>query len=729
MTQPHIHTVADQPPTWSPNAAKSTTNIIAIVLDDTGWSDFGCFGSEIETPNIDALAVEGLRYTNFNVTPLCSPTRSCLLTGKNHHSVGMRFLADIDTGYDNSRGRIRPDITTIPAALKDAGYGTYLAGKWHLTPYHEITSAGPFHNWPLAKGFEKFYGMMDGCTDQYHPELYRDNQQTIRPTDDPDYHFSQDIVSEARGWLRQHATYRGDKPFYLQLAFAATHAPLQVPKRYIDKYVERFEKGWDAARDDRLMRQIEMGLVPNGTQLTPRPDNILSWDSLGEDERRLFTRQQATYAGFLEHTDEQIGRLLRELEETGTREDTIVMVFSDNGAVMEGGQVGTVNCLRHFSGMDYPVAEQMAGYADMGDPDWPAHYPMGWGMASNTPFRRFKQFVDLGGVRSPLVVSWPKKMKQVAGEVRDQFVHIVDLAATIAEIGQCGMDDLHGTSIEGTMVSATAPAPRQTQYWEMMGRRAVWHDGWRAVSEHRSGDDYAKDRWQLYHTASDFSESLDLAATNPDRLAGLQRIWHEQAEVHDVFPLDDRGFIELLRFKSPLLNRSALDLRPGSGHLPYCSGITGSHRSMRVTAILDGPLMASAGVLVSSGNHQGGYVAYLSDGHLVFEHRFLGTAMTCKSPERLPHGARRIGFTLTNAKDAGATVRLFVDDDALPPAEIERTSLLLSYWGMDVGQAISTPVSSNPDSCLVLPDDVLKLVRLEFLDDAAGDTDVLAGRE
>jgi arylsulfatase A-like enzyme len=721
--------VQDATPSWQPPNASSGPNVITVVFDDTGWSDFGCFGSEVGTPNIDRLAKGGLRYNNFHVTPLCSPTRSCLLTGRNHHSVGMRFLADVDSGFDNSRGRVHPDVPTIPSMLKANGYGTYLAGKWHLTPYHELTAAGPFDNWPLARGFERFYGILDGCSDQYCPELYRDNQQ-VPGHFPPDYHMSEDIVGEAIGWLSSHASFRSSSPFYLQLAFGATHSPLQVPKRYVDKYIKVFEKGWDATRQDRLERQVSDGLVPLATQLTPRPDDVAAWENLSDDERRLFVMQQATFAGFLEHTDEQIGRLVTALTDLGLFEDTLIAVFSDNGAVLEGGPVGSAHTVRHFGGFPQTAPEQldMLENEDIGGRNRPAHYPKGWGMAGNTPFRRFKQFVDLGGVRSPLVVSWPRAISASrTGGICTDFVHVIDLAATIADVAGCNTDELHGKSIAPGLKGSAQSVPRSSQYWEMMGRRAVWHEGWRAIAEHVPGTSYGNDVWTLFDGNTDFAERIDVAARFPDKLEQLKQVWEQQAAAFDVFPLDDRPFLELLKFRSPLVNTDRMVLKNGCGHMPAPGGMCGTNRPMTVTAKLNPASPGGDGIIVSSGNYLGGYVLYVSGGKLVFEHRCNGEHVRGAATASIPPSAGSLGFALRR-NGLGADVTLLVDDQPMAEIPLKFVSHHLSFWGLDIGRCGSNPVSDHPDAARPYGLRGLVEVDFQFLNEAEL-KDTRVGRE
>ncbi|WP_113718219.1 arylsulfatase [Arthrobacter dokdonensis] len=687
-------TTADSVPWWdTPDDSRcKAPNILMVILDDTGFSDFGCFGSEISTPVIDALAAGGVRYSNFHVTPLCSPTRASLLTGRNHHSVGMRFLADTDTGFPNSRGAIRPDVPMLPAILRDAGYGTYLVGKWHLAPLHEITPAGPFHNWPLSRGFEKYYGFMDGCTDQYEPELYQDNQQVPVP-DTADYHLSEDLIDKAAGYVRDHVAFRPNDPFYLQLALGATHAPFQAPRVFIEKYLETFTKGWDATRRDRLERQIELGIAPAGTLLTERVEGIAGWDELDEDQRTVYSALQAAFAGFLDHADTQLGRLMATLRELGQEENTIVMVFSDNGASPEGGPGGDVDTNAPYSGVRRTAAEMLPLLEDLGTLTGGAHYPSGWAMAGNTPFRRYKQFVDLGGVRSPLVLSWPAG-NLAAGTVSRDFVHAIDIAPTLLDLaGIPSPEQMDGASAAASLHPGPDPAGRPTQFWEMMGHRALWHEGWRAVTRHVAGADYEQDAWRLYDTANDFSEATDLAAAQPERLALLQQKWWEAAYANDVFPLDDRPLHEAIGVRGPvgLYSAARFVLRPGQGHVPLASAVTGSNRDVDVTAHLAADASVASGVLLHSGNAQGGYVLHLVGGHLVFEHSILKDHVVLISPEPLGAQVRDAGYRLTAHPDRTGDVELLAAGRVVARAKLAITSAHLSFWGMDVA---SVPVST-----------------------------------
>ncbi|MDA4891518.1 arylsulfatase [Streptomyces sp. MS2A] len=712
-------TVAESEPWWPAPRERDAIrpNVVLIILDDTGFSDLGCFGSEIRTPHIDRLAEEGLRYSDFSVTPLCSPTRASLLTGRNHHSVGMRFLSDLDTGFENSRGRIPADVPMLPAILRDNGYGTFLVGKWHLTPAHEITPAGPFESWPLSRGFDRFYGFLDGCTDQYTPELYEDNHQA-EPVSRDGYHLSEDLVDRSIDYVTQHLTYRREDPFFLQLALGATHAPFQAPAEYIEPYRDVFAKGWDRTRSDRLERQIAMGLVPEGTALNPRNPGVPAWDELSVQEQDFFVRLQAVFAGFLEHADAQIGRLLDRLDALGLTENTVVMVLSDNGASREGQDLGGVDTNVVYSRLPYGLEAQRERVGELGGPSAGAHYPEGWAMAGNTPFQYWKQFVDLGGVRSPLVVRWPSGIP-AAGEVRRQFSHAVDIAPTLLELACVDADpQMHGRSMTATFASASAPDPRETHYWEMFGHRAIRHGRWRAVTAHVEGEPLTSAEWRLYHSAEDFSESVDLAADHPAKVEELDALWWREAERNDVFPIDDRSMGHLLNTgvgQVPGIGGAdRFVLYPRSGHLPSGMKASGLRRSMRMTAHLRDWNRTHEGVLLACGTTFGGYVLYVQDGEAVFEHTALGvrTAVRIALDETVPV---RVVLEVRKRPDHSAAVSLRQDGADVARDTVPFSFGHLSYWGTDVGRDRGRQVSAAYEGEFPFPESVFELLEVEAL--------------
>ncbi|MGV3650687.1 MAG: arylsulfatase [Devosia sp.] len=717
-------TFAESEPWWQPLGPRNPAapNVLSIIFDDMGWADLGCFGSEIDTPNLDRCARKGLIYNNFHVTPLCSPTRASFLTGRNHHRVGMRFLADIDTGFPNSRGRVDADAPMLSETLRGAGYGTYLVGKWHLTPQHEITPAGPFGQWPLQRGFDRFYGFLDGCTDQFTPELCEDNRFIIPPTGDG-YHLSADLADRAIAMVSDHAVFRPHDPFFMVFAPGATHAPLQAPRELIDKYEPIFAKGWDRTREDRLARQIALGLVPAGTTLTPRNPGIRAWDELGNDERRLFTRLQAAFAAFLEHADREIGRLLDRLEALGLLENTLITIFSDNGASREGGLNGTVDINGAYSGVPLSVAEQLERIDDIGGPDGPAHYPLGWAMAGNTPFRRYKQSVDLGGVRSPLVVSWSAGGIE-KGSIRSDFAHVIDLGATILDC--CGLSavDCDGSSLRPGFASSEKALPRQTQYWEMFGHRAIWHDGWKAVTEHVPGTSYDDDEWRLYDTSADFAENHDLADAEPQRLADLVALWWQEASANAVLPLDDRTLVELLSVtRSPyqLVNRKRLVLRPENGHLPVSSGVTSTSRSMRIVTKLRGWRPGQEAVLVASGSSQGGYSLHVLGDRVEFEHNALGRRSLLAADRLLGNPDAEIALTILRREDGSAAVQLRIDGVSAALGTVPLTLAHPAFWGLDIGRDCGSAVSPRTAHCQHEGCKIVETVSLEFFEAMSND--------
>jgi len=728
-------TVADSVPSW-PNPVRhagGAPNIIVVVLDDMGWSDLGCFGSEISTPAIDSLAAGGLRMTNFHVTPLCSPTRASLLTARNHHSIGMRFLAVTDSGYPNSRGELPADVPTVPELLRRRGYGTYLTGKWHLAPQKELTPVGPHANWPLGRGFDRFYGFLGGASDQYVPELYQDNSP-VTPPPVPDYHLSSDLVDRSIGYLRDHTAFRPNDPFYLQLAFGATHAPFQAPREFIDRYRGVFDAGWEQTRHDRLKRQKALGIVPADAVLTEPDPTVPDWERLSADEREVAVRAQEAFAGFLEHTDAQLQRLIDWLREAEILDDTVIAVLADNGAAGDGGRLGTTTVIGPYNGLRTELADELLGVDGIGDQDHPAHYATGWAMAGNTPFRLYKQYVDLGGVRSPLVMHWPARVGH-AGEMRNQYLHIVDLAASLLDsaIDQDDperrriLDGVDGVSFLDVLDDPGAPSPRRTQLYEMLGHRAIWHDGWKATTKHLPGQSYSDDVWRLYDTEHDFSESRDLAESHPDRLAELVELWWREARETEVLPLDDRTLKQLLGVGGPAAPRplGSLVLRPGQSHLGFTTRLTGTDRSMRIRARLRNRKTSDQGVILASGASYGGYVLYVLDGRLVFEHHLLGDRVKAVSDHPVPVGDSSVGLDLRHTIGRSAEVTLVIDERSSRSAAIPTTSIQPAFFGLDVGRDARSQVSSAYTGEFPFPEHVLRDITIRFADDPA-DLDLLA---
>lgn len=542
-------------------AGKGAPNIVYVLYDDLGFSDFGCFGSEISTPTADRLATEGLRYTNFHVTPLCSPTRACLLTGRNHHSTGMGLLPNFAMGYPGYRGMLHQSTATVAEMAQTQGYTTLGVGKWHLTPMNHFTGAGPFHQWPLQRGFDRYYGTPDGLTNQWKPDLIEDNHWVETP-EDPDYHFSADIIDTAISYVHDHRNGDAEKPFFLYVAFCAPHYPHHVPRSYIDKYVPVFEKGWDATRTDRLARQKALGLVADDTTLPERNPGVKAWDDYAPEDQTAMLRLQAAFAGMVEHTDEQLGRLVAALEEMGELDNTMFVLFSDNGASQEGGEVGSMNSMKFFTGYN-SAEEELADIREnidtIGTETWMNNYATGWSMAGNTPLKRWKQDTHGGGVRSPLIIRFPGEIADPGG-IRSQFHHAIDITPTALDVtGMTAPEQVKGVAqkpVDGQSMRYTfggpkRPTTKHVQYFEMNGQRALWKDGWKAVAHHDpmlspvlvlTGEaarvtDFDSDRWELYDLDNDWNEVHDLAAEHPERLAALVEEWWQEAALHDVLPL------------------------------------------------------------------------------------------------------------------------------------------------------------------------------------------------
>jgi len=517
-------TIAESTPAFEPvpRPPQGAPNVVMIVLDDTGFAHFGCYGSELATPNIDRLAANGLRYTNFHTTALCSPSRASLLTGRNPHAVGMRGVSNWNTGFPHMRGGISPRAATVAEMLRAHGYATYAAGKWHLAPMEECSAAGPHTNWPLQKGFDRFYGFLQGETDQFYPELTSDNGHIDPPGRPEDgYHVSEDIVDKSTGWIGDLQSIRPDRPFFLYLAFGATHAPHQSPLDYRMKWRGKFDEGYDVMRQHWFERQLELGVVPAGTALAPPNPGVPAWNDLSANQKAFAARLQEAFAAMLEHTDVQIGRVVDFLEQRGLLDNTVLMVASDNGASREGGPFGVMDEFSFFNAAWEDIDEiASTRLDDIGGPHSHSNYPWGWAQAGNSPLRWYKQNTYGGGVRDPLVIHWPDGIHD-GGAIRRQFCHVVDITPTILDITGAVAPTEHngvpqipiaGASIAPTFADGAAPAPRSIQYFEQMGHRGLWADGWKISTYHEQGKPIDDDEWGLYNLNDDFSECNDLAA-------------------------------------------------------------------------------------------------------------------------------------------------------------------------------------------------------------------------
>lgn len=694
-------TLADSTPAWPElPAGLGGPNIVMIVLDDTGFAHIGAYGSTLETPTMDRLATDGLQYTGFHTTALCSPTRACLMTGRNHHSVGMRGVSNWNTGFPHMRGAIAPSAATVAELLRDHGYATFAAGKWHLAPMEECSAAGPHTNWPLQKGFDKFYGFMNGETDQFSPELTRDNHHIDQPrTAEEGYHVSEDLVDEAQRWISDLTSVRPDRPFFLYLAFGAMHAPHQAPQSYLDRWKGRFDEGYEVWRERWFERQVQTGVVPEGTTLAPLNPGVPRWDDLTANQKAFSCRLQEAFAAMLEHTDHQIGRLVDTLEERGILDDTVIMVLSDNGASREGGPYGVMDEFSFFNAMWEDIDEIAENRLDdIGGPHSHSNYPWGWAQAGNSPLRWYKQNTYGGGVRDPLIVHWPSGIGDLPDgddHKRRQFCHAIDLAPTILDIvgldapdTYAGRDQqpMHGASIRPTFTDPDAPNPRSVQYFEQMGHRGIWHDGWKATTYHEAGHPFDEDTWGLYRLDDDFSECHDLAAEHPEKLAELEALWWQQAEEMGVLPLDDRT-IELF-FATPrpgtVHGRMQYVYVPPMSHLPSDASPPLGTRPWTITAevtVGDEPV---EGVLYARGSHNVGHSFFVQDSVLHFDYNALGTHHRASGPISLSPGRHSLTARFERVEKAGRMV-VSVDGTDVGSVDVPRLVRILGSTGTDIG--------------------------------------------
>jgi arylsulfatase len=681
-------------------------NIITIVFDDMGFSHPSCFGSSIPTPNIDRLAQNGLRYTGFHTTALCSPSRASLLTGRNHHSVGMRGVSNWNTGFPNMRGGITPRAATMAEVLRQQGYATLAAGKWHLAPMEECTAAGPHTNWPLQKGFDRFYGFLNGETDQFYPELTQDNQHILPPrTPEEGYHLSEDLVDQSTTWIRDLVSVRPDRPFFLYLAFGAQHAPHHAPDSYLAKWRGKFDEGWDIHRAQWFARQIEMGIVPQNTVLSPRNPGVRPWDELSANEKLFACRLQEAFAAMLDHTDAQIGRLLQFLDERSLTDNTMIMLLSDNGASREGGPQGVMDEWSFFNSEWENVDEIVANRLDdIGTKNAHSNYPWGWSQVGNTPSRWYKSQTYGGGIRDSLIIQWQKGIQQPGG-IRPQFCHITDLAPTIYEalgiavpavVNGHEQMPMHGQSLAYTFGDSGRLTQRGPQYFEMMGHRAIWADGFKAVTFHDQGVPYENDLWSLYKLDEDFSEMHDLSTTHPEKLQEMILLWWSEAERFGVLPLDDRG-IEIFGTKSrpgsPHYG-STYTYYPPIAHIPSDACPMLSGRAWTLTLDVEIGPNAPEGVLYARGGHNIGHSFFIKDSVLHFYYNALGKHQRASAPISLGAGSHQVVARFDREGETGTLV-LVVDGNEIGSVHIPKIMRILGSMGMDLGCDRLSPVAPD----------------------------------
>jgi arylsulfatase len=720
-------TVQESTPWWPEplRAREGAPNVLYIVLDDVGYGQLSAFGGLCETPNIDRLADGGLRYTNFHTTALCSPTRTCMLTGRNHHANGMASIVENASGFPGYMGEVPFENGFLSEMLVPHGYATFAVGKWHLTPHAEMNMGAPRHRWPLGRGFERFYGFLAGDTDQWHPELVYDNHRIEQPrSHEEGYHLTEDLADRAIEFITDLRNAAPDKPFFLYFCTGAGHAPHHAPAEWIDRYRGKFDMGWDRAREVVFERQQEMGIIPAGTQLTERPAWIEPWDTLTPDQRRLYARMMEVFAGFMSHTDHHIGRLLDFLRDLGELDNTITVLISDNGASAEGGPHGSLNEAMFFNRVPETAEGIIERIDDLGGPRTFNHYPFGWAWAGNTPFQRWKREVHEGGIADPCIVHWPAGI-EARGETRHQYAHAIDITPTVLdaleverprEIRGVAQSPMHGVSFLPTTKDASTPSDHQTQYYEMLGNRAIYHRGWKAVTYHGTegmiydgvtdpSKHFDEDRWELYHVEQDFSESRDLAGEYPEKLNELQATWWAEAGKYDVLPLDARSIGRALGRPRLTARRRRFVYYPGGAPIEMLAAVNVKNRSHTITAEIEVPEGGAEGVLLADGGRFGGYSLYVQGGRLRYTYNFLGAGLThVVSEADVPDGASTVclSFEKTGPQPfgAGGVARLYINDRQVAEAEISRTVPFMYalgeslQCGEDRGNAVSDTYQS-----------------------------------
>ena len=712
---------AKPPERWQVTAPEGAPNVVVVLIDDIGFGASSAFGGPINMPNLEKIAANGLKYNRFHTTALCSPTRVALLTGYNHHSNNAGSIMETGTAFPGNTG-VRPQsITPIAEVLRQNGFSTAAFGKYHETPPWEISAAGPYDRWPTHSGFEKFYGFIGGETNQYAPLVYDGTAQVELP-EDPKYHFTTDMTNQAVSWMKFQKALSPNKPFYIYYAPGAAHAPHHVPAEWRDKYKGKFDQGWDKVREETLERQKKLGVVPANTKLGPKPKDIKDWDTLSADEKKLFTRQMETYAGFSEHTDNEIGRLYSAVEEVGQADNTLfIYIVGDNGASAEGQMNGAYNEMSFFNGAPESTADMLKHYDEWGSESTYPHYPAGWAVAMDSPFSYTKQVAsDFGGTRNGMVIHWPKGIK-AKGEVRSQFSHVVDIAPTVYEVCKVpapkkvngiDQDPLEGTSLVYSFDNAGARETHTVQYFEMFGNRAIYSDGWYARTIHRPAwqlkpsTGLADDVWELYNSNEDFSLSNNLASSNADKLKELQALFMSVAEKYHVLPIDDRLLertnADLVGRPTVMEGRNSVTYGPGMKGMGTDIFIATPGKSYTMTADVDVQTGAN-GVIVCQGGRFGGFSFFLNGGKPTFVYNYLGLEKyTVASSQALSPGKHTIvyEFKSDGGLGKGGIGTITIDGNKVGEGRIEKTQPgIFSVDDLaDVGTDDGTPVTEYTGS-------------------------------
>ncbi len=719
---------ADWAPFLPPTAPEGAPNILIVLYDDTGQAAWQPYGGAINMPTLQKLADNGLTYTQWHTTALCSPTRSCFLTGRNHHLNGMSAITETANGFPGWSGRVPEECMSVGQVLQDNGYSTFWIGKDHNVPEQDICSGGPKSEWPLQKGFDRYYGFLGGETNQWYPDLTQDNLFIDQPYGPEDgYHLSRDLTDQALQMIRDQKASNPSKPWFMWFCPGANHAPHHAPKEYIDKYKGKFDEGYDAYRKWVVPRMIEKGMLPAGTQVpdfNPMPedqanpaDYVKPWDTLNADEKRLFARMAEVYAGFSEYTDAQVGRIIDYLEKSGQLDNTIVFYCSDNGASGEGSPTGSVNENKFFN--NYPDSlEENLKYIDvLGGPETYNHYPTGWAAAFSAPYKMFKRYSEYaGGTCCPMVIHWPKGIK-AKGEVRNQYHHAVDIVPTILESIGIPMPDtyrgvkqhpLSGVSMKYSF-DKDGPTQKKRQYYAMLGTRGIWDSGWKAAAIHApltSKGHFDKDKWELYHVDEDRSESKDLSSEHPDKLKALIDAWFEEADANNVLPLDDRTAAEVLGTERPSTEapRERYVYYPGTSPVPEGVAVNVRGRSYKIIADVEITDANASGVLFAHGSRFGGHSLFIKNRKLYYVYNFLGIKPEQKfvSKTELKPGKYSLGmeFERTGAGEHGESLghtKLYINDqlEAEGDMKTQLGKFTLSGDGLCIGRDSGDAVSEE----------------------------------
>jgi arylsulfatase len=730
-------TLSESQAWWPPldEGPDGAPNVMIVLLDDVGYAQLGCYGSDIATPTFDRLAAGGRRLANYHTTALCSPTRACLLSGRNHHSNGMARVVELAAGFPGYNSHIPKENGFLSEILRMNGYATFATGKWHLSPATEMAPGSRRDTWPLGRGFERYYGFMGGETDQYHPELWQGNEPVPVPrTPEEGYHLTEDLADHAIRYLKDLRAASSERPWFLWFTPGACHAPHQAPASFIDPYRGRFDQGWDAWSDETYQRQLASGLLKPGTERSERPSWVPEWSTLSSDEQRLYARMMEVFAGFLTHTDAQVQRVLDVIEEMGETDDTIVIVMSDNGASSEGGLRGSFNEQYFFNFVPESLEENLERIDLLGTPAANNHYPWGWAWAGNTPLKRFKRDTHEGGVADPCIVHWPARLG-TEGATCHQYTHAIDVLPTLLELigleAPATIGGVEQTPIEGTSFAAALLDPaggadaHTTQYYEMLGSRALYHDGWKAVVFHcppmiaYDGSDtsipFDEDVWELYNVREDFAEVHDLAGSHPEKLAELTELWWREAERYQVLPLNNSpGLGGDRRYR-----KTRYEYFDGVGPVAEAAAPNLKNRPFAIACVLDVPAEGDVtGALVAHGGHAGGYVLYVKDRRLHYTYNFVASKVqTVSAQVELPAGpvvARMVFSPGDGGIGRGGTAQLYYDDVPVGEGEIRRTTpITYGTHGFSVGFQSSPDISPDLPGRAEVREGMLKRVVIE----------------